>query len=247
MEIIAHRAVSDAAGRPQPAVALCQALRGCADRVELDITCLDGRLVVAHDPREARRLPGRLTVDDALAVVAASDRGLLADIKGHGAAELLGEALVAAALAGRTIVCGELEQVELACELSGAIRAWTLPAARAVPPARAVRPGPTSSLAAAHAGLLGRASRGARLRVERAAAEALGGGRCDAVSVERRFVTVALLDAVHARAGRLLAWTVDDPSDASRLAELGVDGLITNEPDELAAYLSGRSAQWSDG
>jgi glycerophosphoryl diester phosphodiesterase len=38
-----------------------------------------------------------------------------------------------------------------------------------------------------------------------------------------------LVTAVHARGGRLAAWTVDAPSEMERLAALGVDSLCTND------------------
>jgi glycerophosphoryl diester phosphodiesterase len=38
-----------------------------------------------------------------------------------------------------------------------------------------------------------------------------------------------MVDAVHARGGRIVAWTVDDPSTIRRLAALGVDALCTND------------------
>jgi glycerophosphoryl diester phosphodiesterase len=38
-----------------------------------------------------------------------------------------------------------------------------------------------------------------------------------------------LVDAVHARGGRIIAWTVDDPAVMGRLRALGVDGLCTND------------------
>jgi glycerophosphoryl diester phosphodiesterase len=38
-----------------------------------------------------------------------------------------------------------------------------------------------------------------------------------------------LVDAVHARGGRIVAWTVDDPSTMRRLAALGVDAICTND------------------
>jgi glycerophosphoryl diester phosphodiesterase len=50
--------------------------------------------------------------------------------------------------------------------------------------------------------------------------------------VDERFVAAARLRglAVH-------PWTVDDAAEATRLAALGVDALITNAPDVLAAAL----------
>ncbi len=45
--------------------------------------------------------------------------------------------------------------------------------------------------------------------------------------------------AAHARGARVCAWTVDEPADALRLAEQGVDGIITDVPDEILAALAG--------
>jgi glycerophosphoryl diester phosphodiesterase len=42
-------------------------------------------------------------------------------------------------------------------------------------------------------------------------------------------IDLAMVDAVHARGGRIIAWTVDDPATITRLAGLGVDGLCTND------------------
>ena len=43
----------------------------------------------------------------------------------------------------------------------------------------------------------------------------------------------ALVDAVHAAGIQLIAWTVNDPAAAARLARMGVDGLCGNYPDRL--------------
>ncbi|HWH10075.1 MAG TPA: glycerophosphodiester phosphodiesterase [Solirubrobacteraceae bacterium] len=223
MEIVAHMAASDGPRRTPGAAALSAALAGPAGRVELDVFALDGRLVVAHDRREAAR-PGGLTLADALAIVVPSGRGLLADIKGAGVARLLGRAIADHELGLRTIVCGVLDEVELACRGSGATPAWTLPS-----------------------GSFGRVTRRSRDRVRKAAVAGLEAGRLAAVSVEHRSVTADLVDDVHRAGGRVLAWTVDDLRTARRLAGLGVDELITNQPDLLAASIAAGSAQWSDG
>jgi glycerophosphoryl diester phosphodiesterase len=47
----------------------------------------------------------------------------------------------------------------------------------------------------------------------------------------------ALLEAVHARGGRVVAWTVDDPAEMARLAALGVDALCTNDVARCRAAL----------
>jgi glycerophosphoryl diester phosphodiesterase len=43
----------------------------------------------------------------------------------------------------------------------------------------------------------------------------------------------ALVDAVHAAGGRIIAWTVNDPAATAVLARMGVDGLCGNFPDRL--------------
>jgi hypothetical protein len=283
MEIIAHSATAGRSIETTDRGALIDALRGPAERVELDVCAVRGRLVIAHDPRDADR-PGRLSLEAALVLIEPSGRGLLADIKGAGVARPLADALVAHRLAGRAIVCGEPDQVELACRASGATPAWTLPTpagrSLAVRLASSVRlPGPQALLASsfrlpaapallarvlarpirppaphpprpagktqiprptwqAPAGPFGSAGAPARRRVQLAAVAGLAQARCAAISVDRRFVTPSLVAAVHAHGGRLLAWTVDDPADARRLARLGVDGLITNDPRRVADAVS---------
>lgn len=193
--------------------ALRSALASGADRIELDVLPLGSGLVVAHDRRVARGTDP-LPLEDALDLLAADEsRGLLADLKHAGAARGLGAALAARGLGARTIVSGELRPVIEAARLGGAMAAWTLPAA---PEAR---PGPWGS-----------ATRRGRARVRRAAHAAIRAGQCSAVCVERRFVDRALVDAVRAADGRVYAWTVDAEHELRRLATLGVDGVITNDP-----------------
>jgi glycerophosphoryl diester phosphodiesterase len=44
----------------------------------------------------------------------------------------------------------------------------------------------------------------------------------------------ALVDTVHAAGMRVIAWTVNDSAAATRLSQMGVDGLCGNFPDRLA-------------
>lgn len=52
---------------------------------------------------------------------------------------------------------------------------------------------------------------------------------------DQRLIDKAIVDSVHASGGRIIAWTVNQPQDATRLARLGVDGLCGNYPDKLRA------------
>lgn len=45
------------------------------------------------------------------------------------------------------------------------------------------------------------------------------------------------VERVHAAGGLLLAWTVDDARVAAELRDLGVDGIITNDPGRIAKEL----------
>jgi glycerophosphoryl diester phosphodiesterase len=54
--------------------------------------------------------------------------------------------------------------------------------------------------------------------------------RYDAIMAHWRVVTRALVRAVHEGGGELYVWTVDDSARIARLTELGVDGIITNDP-----------------
>ena len=62
------------------------------------------------------------------------------------------------------------------------------------------------------------------------AARAIRGGRCEALMANVRLVTPRLVRAVHGAGGELYVWTVDDLPSIQRLAELGVGGVITNDP-----------------
>jgi glycerophosphoryl diester phosphodiesterase len=50
---------------------------------------------------------------------------------------------------------------------------------------------------------------------------------------EHKFVTRALINEVHSRGWQIMTWTVNRRDDMLRLAEWGIDGLISDDPQLL--------------
>ena len=70
-----------------------------------------------------------------------------------------------------------------------------------------------------------------------AAAERLGAW---SVHCHRRMVAAPLVAATHDRGRPLLAFTVNDPAEARRFFDLGVDGVFTDHPGRLRRELAER-------
>ena len=72
----------------------------------------------------------------------------------------------------------------------------------------------------------------------------IGGQPVDEFTVEqqrgprRDLVTAALVEGAHAAGLRVVPWTVNDPDEMAALIELGVDGLVTDDPALAHAVLS---------
>lgn len=58
----------------------------------------------------------------------------------------------------------------------------------------------------------------------------------DAWSIEETFVTASVIDRLHTLGKPVYAWTADSEKELRRLVELGVDGVVTNNPF-LASYV----------
>jgi len=71
---------------------------------------------------------------------------------------------------------------------------------------------------------------GYRALLPRRAREALRTGTVDAIMAHWRVVTPALARAVASEGGELYVWTVDDAARIAKLTEMGVSGIITNDP-----------------
>jgi glycerophosphoryl diester phosphodiesterase len=72
----------------------------------------------------------------------------------------------------------------------------------------------------------------------RRAAERIRAGKIDALVPHQRVVTAKLVDAVRGAGGEIYVWTVDDGAEIRRLADLGVTGVISNDPRLFAVALS---------
>jgi glycerophosphoryl diester phosphodiesterase len=59
----------------------------------------------------------------------------------------------------------------------------------------------------------------------------------DGLDVDYAGVNEEFARAAKAAGQKLYVWTVDDPQEAKRLVQLGVDGITTNRPDWLRAQL----------
>jgi glycerophosphoryl diester phosphodiesterase len=64
---------------------------------------------------------------------------------------------------------------------------------------------------------------------------------CAVWSANAQSLTRQRIDEAHALKLKVLAWTVNDHAEMSRLIDLGVDGLITDYPDRLGKLLEERS------
>lgn len=56
---------------------------------------------------------------------------------------------------------------------------------------------------------------------------------CETAIIHQRLVTSKLIEEVHGCGKKIMAWTVNSPRNMKRLARLGVDGLISDDPELL--------------
>jgi glycerophosphoryl diester phosphodiesterase len=67
---------------------------------------------------------------------------------------------------------------------------------------------------------------------------------CAVWSANAQSLTRQRVDEAHALKLKVLAWTVNDRAEMSRLIDLGVDGLITDYPDRLGKLLDEKGIKW---
>lgn len=235
--VIAHRGAS--ADAPENTLsAFAEAWRQGADGVELDLRlCADGALAVIHDENLARTcgLPDRVGDLRAgeLATVDASTRWpgrpregvpLLEDVLDSTPA---GKRLVLEVKVGPEAAPALRDALADRAELTVDLIAFRLDALVEL---RRLLPGrPVWWLLAGEAPLDARALE-QRLRV----AEELGLAGLD---VGRSLVDDSFAAALRQRGLPWMAWTIDGPAVARRLAALGAEALTTDRPARLRAWL----------
>jgi glycerophosphoryl diester phosphodiesterase len=199
------------------------------DMIELDVlperdeTGPTGRLILAHDYEDASERT-LLTITEGFEHLASrSFAGIefIVDLKLPGYEKRVLEALDAAGLKDRSLVSSTYREslVRLRAADPAVRVAWSVP--------RAKRDYTSSRFWIAPAlAVLGVM----RLTLPRRAAAAIREGLCDAIMAHWRLVTPALVAAVADAGGELYVWTVDHAPRIRQLEELGVNGVITNDP-----------------
>jgi glycerophosphoryl diester phosphodiesterase len=197
------------------------ALETGVDLIEFDVcTGRDGELVVTHSFGEIQ--PETPTLDDVLAffVEHARDTGVHLDLKQFGREREVVDALRRFDLLDRSFVSTVyIRTTRRIAELGGVRAGITIPRAvfgisddgRGAPIARS--------------GL-----RLLRFTLPFLVRPLLALSRASAVVMHHSIVTAAAVRAVHARGAAAVTWTVDDADELVRVAEAGVDAIVTNDP-----------------
>ncbi len=198
-----------------------------ADMIEFDVLSEHqdgtGRLLLAHDHRDAaRRTP--LELDAGLAHFASEAYAgveLDVDLKLGGYEERVVAALRAHGLAERALISSmEPESLRAIRTLAPAVRlGWSVPKVR-----RNYLAHPATRPLALAALMYARRTLPPRL------ATAIREGRIEAVMAHWSLVTPAFWATIRDAGGELYVWTVDDAERIAELEELGVTGIISNDP-----------------
>jgi glycerophosphoryl diester phosphodiesterase len=198
------------------------------DMIEFDVLSAEldgtGELYLAHDYDDLRARPDALTLEEGLEHLAGDAYAGLeldVDVKLAGYEDRVLDALRRRGLLERSLVCST-ERASLQ-----ALRAAE-PGLRLGLSVPKLRSDPTTSTRTRHVALVMAAV--ARRALPRLAATRIRAGEMDALMVHWRLMSPALLRAVRRAGGEVYVWTVDDRARVRELVELGVDGIITNDP-----------------
>jgi glycerophosphoryl diester phosphodiesterase len=200
-----------------PSLALAVEL-GC-DLVELDVIAADGTLVLAHSPEELRGEPS--TLDEALAFLAPTGRGIQVDLKATGTEAAIVDALRRHDAVERSLVSTFWPRSlrvlhDLEPELA---RGLTYPEDRHGLSARRILGGLVRPGLAAMRSVLA-------LRLQRM----LAGANANVAVLHLQVVSDSVVRRCHELDVPVLAWTALSSEEVRRLDRLGVDGVIADDP-----------------
>ena len=219
------------------------------DWIEFDVLDLDdGTLVLAHSndlhevshgaqrglvrtqTLDVLRLfaPELPTLDEALAFFAERPEvGLHLDLKTYAHGREIAEALGRHGVSERTLVSSHRWQslVDLAAHAPAVTRGLTYPEDRlGISKRKALLP------------VLGAAVLTMRSTLPRRIGRWLDRAGASVAVLHQVMVSRAVIERCHGRGVPVIAWTVDDPVRARRLAALGVDGIVSNDPRIFADF-----------
>ncbi len=203
------------------------ALEAGVEMIEFDVLSENvdgtGRLLLAHDYRDARR-PDVLELEEGLAhfrTDAYAGVELDLDLKLGGYEQRVLDALDAHRLRERTLISTmEADSLRVLRAAAPDVRlGWSVPKLR------------RDLLASRWTRYPAYAAAGAARRIlPIRAARAIRSGAIDALMCHWALVTPRLARAIEDAGGELYVWTVDDPERIASLEALGVTGVITNDP-----------------
>jgi glycerophosphoryl diester phosphodiesterase len=221
--VIGHRGA--AAVAPENTLeSLDAAVAAGADLVEFDVC--EG-LVLGHPGKELHGEPP--TLDDALELLAAKGVGAHVDLKLEGVEAEVAAAVRRHGLEHRALVSTTWARSlrRLAHADPALTRAISYPRDR-YGASNVVWP---KTFVAASSACLRPAM---RLRLP----PLLSAAHAGVLSLHHSLVSRRLVSAVHARGATVLAWTVNEPHEVARLAEVGVDAIVSDDPGMAVQVLA---------
>jgi glycerophosphoryl diester phosphodiesterase len=187
-----------------------------------------GQLVLAHDYEDAaERTP--LTIEEGFGHLASeryAEIEFIVDLKLPGYEHRVVDALEAAGLLARAMVSSTYKEslARLRTRDPGLRVGWSVPRARRDYTSSKLMLLPALAVLSVM-----------RRTLPRQAGKAIAAGLCHSVMAHWRLVTPALVEAIDAAGGDLYVWTVDHAPRIHELKQLGVTGVITNDPRLFAA------------
>jgi len=201
------------------------ALATGVDMIEFDVLPEQGgdRLLLAHDYGDVARRQ-TMTLEEGLDHLTSSEFDgieLDIDMKLPGYEHRVLDAIRERGLTERTLVSSQYrDSLAVLRRAEPDLRTgWSVPNLRRDPFANPLLlPGAYVGMHALRAALPWRAS------------AAIRSGACHALMSHWRLVSARLVDAIESAGGELYVWTVDDHTRIRQLEQLGVTGVITNDP-----------------